>query len=96
MSLLPQLPSTTRVQAAPTQAVQTEVCMQTLGIWDLASKWVPTLLICLPFAFLSLLLTAQKILPIRSPIPALFPFSAAGEAAAWMVSMSTPRVSALV
>ena len=85
-----------RVQAAPTQAVQTEVCMQTLGVSDLASKWVPTLPIRLPLAFLSLLLTAQKILPIRSPIQALFPFFAAGEAAAWMGSLSTPRVSVLV
>ena len=85
-----------RVQAASTQAVQTEVCMQTLGVLDLASKWVPTLPICLPLAFLSLLLMAQKILPIRSPIQALFPFFAAGEAAAWMGSLSTPRVSVLV
>ena len=37
-----------RVQAASTQAVQTEVCMQTLGVLDLASKWVPTLPIRLP------------------------------------------------
>ena len=80
----------TRLQAAPTQAVQTECVCKRWGIWGLASKWPPTLPFCLPFAFFSLILTAQKILPIRSPIPALFPFSAAGEAAAWVRSMSTP------
>lgn len=41
----------TRLQAAPTQAVQTECVCKRWGIWGLASKWPPTLPICLPFAF---------------------------------------------